>query len=631
MIIRPSDGMGLNALFAGGRFEQADDAFVVDRPEAGTPLGSSLCSLGSGYSVCISPDGAGRSFYGAYELTPIDGAGKAGYLKDVDSGEIWSPAFCPAGEKNRSVQTAYLPGRAVFKSLNHKIAAELAVGVLHDKPCEVWILKLENRSARHRSLSFTTYFRLSAGSGLELKFLPEEKALVGRKALGSLQAGVTEPGRDLVFFHASTLIPSSYEIERADFLGDGGTLRSPRALQQERSGGRDGTAENAIMSLTVCVDLPIEGEAEIGFCFGASESVEGALDAVRSLNEIDAAMEALERSGQHWPSISSTLAVKTPDAALDALVNTWLPYETYAGWAARRTGGVIMDGSQIVDSLRRYHPIVAAVPELCWSNLLSFAARMSSSGTLSASENVRVEPSADELLWLAASTAAYVAETGDVGLLEEKVWLTDGIPSSIGEECERAIRTCLDGKANVEDKELLRRTVNLWSLIRPECPGIEWIGTDAQARTADDTTVDGPTKRIRQLQAICPTLSDPALADSLALIPSTESRTGEMCALYMTLMERLFGVWASIEGLVVRPRLPESWQGFEMKRRFRGDTYHIRVSRSADGTRGWSLVVDGCPVMGSSVPYFGDGGEHQVDVVAGPDPAAADLRGNIET
>lgn len=625
MIIRPSDGMGLNALLASGRFAGDNGAFVVDKPGGPTPLGATLCSLGSSYSVGAAPDGAGRSFYGALELTPTDGAGKAGYLKDLDSGEIWSPAFCPAGEHNLQVQTAYLPGQAVFRSLNQKIAAELTIAVLHDTPCEVWILRLENRSAAHRTLSFTTYFKLSISSGLELKFLPNEKALIGRRALGALRPGVRGPGADLVLFHSSTISPSSYEIERADFLGEGGTLRAPKAVIQDRSGGHDGTPENAILSMTACVELPIEGEAEIAFCFGASENVEGALEAVRSLNEIEKVREAVKHSVMQWAGISSTFTVKTPDPALDALVNSWLPYEAYAGWVSRRTGGVILDDSQVLDSLRRYYPIIPAVPELCWSNLVSFAARMSSSGTLTAGENARVVPSSDEMLWLAASAAAYVAETGDLGLLDERLWLTDGVASTLGEECERAIRICLDESATVEDAELLRRTVHLWSLIRPNCRNIRWRESNGDLDAPGEMR-QGPTKRIRHLQSICPTLSDPLLARAVASIPPTDSPTGEMCSLYMVLIENLFGLWASVEGLVLRPRLPESWQSLEMTRRFRGDTYHIRVLKSAENKPGVSMLVDGSPLLGNAVPHFGDGGEHRIEATAGPNEEEPDLR-----
>lgn len=620
MIIRPSDGKGLQALFASGRFAEADGAFVIDKLGGAAPVGGMLCSLGSEYSVQMAPDGTGRSLFGPLDITPMSGTGKACYIRDLESGEVWSIAFSPLGERNTDYQISYLPGQATIHSLNNKIAAELTVAVLPDRACEVWRIRLENRSAADRVLAITTYAEPAIGSGVETKYFEEEHALIARKSLQAHQPGSGRTSRDLVLFHSCTIAPTAYETEKNAFIGDGSTLRNPRKLDQGGAEGRDGLVEEAILSFTANVDLPIEGEAEVGFCFGAVDSVEAAVDSARSVGRISRLRDALASSVEHWRELCSTLTVHTPDPALNALVNLWLPYEAYAGWISQRTGGVVFDSSQVVDGLRRYYAIAAAAPEVARDNLTDFASRMCATGTYVPTDDVQIVPSAEDMLWLAASAASYVSETGDLGALDLQTRGGDSITTSLREECERAIRMCLNAEKPCEDMGLLERTVELWVRIYPEAADLaDKLATVLKGRDCeDDDLPDDRTlsRRLSYLQSVCPTLADPAVLDQLRVAQSgSESSTRETCILYCALVERLFGVSASVDGLVVRPWLPDSWPGFEMTRRLRGDTYNICVRRSKASRPGMSMIVDGEPLLSDMVPYFHDGGEHVVEVI----------------
>ncbi len=614
MIIRPSDGKGLQALFAAGRFLEADGAFVIDKLGGAPPLGGTLCSVGSDYAVWVSPDGTGQSRLGPLDITAATGTGKAWYLRDVESGEIWSIGFSPLGERNTDVKVSYLPGCVTLSSRNSKIGAELTIAVVPDRTCEVWRIRIENRSAADRTLALTTYVEPCIGAGVETKYFEEEHALIARKSLRSHQIGNGPTGRDLVLFHSCTIAPAAFETEKANFVG-GGTLRSPM-VSGGGVEGRDGPVEEAVLSLTVNIDIPIEGEAEIGFCFGAAEHIDAAMDAVRSLGTVTWMNEAVDESTKHWGSLCSTLQVDTPDHVLNALVNQWLPYEAYAGWAAQRTGGVVFNPSQLADGLRRYYAITGAATGLARKNLARFAARMCASGAYSPDDDVQVVPAVGDMLWLAASAASYVAETGDIKALDVPIKGRDGIASSLKDECERAIASCRDGREQCEDTRLLDRTIRLWTRIYPDAARFSEMLTARRCDGLEDMPGDRSLpRRLGYLQSLCPTLSDPAVLDRIRLVHlDSESATGEMCGLYSALVEHVFGVTASLDGLVVRPTLPQDWDGFAMTRRLRGDTYKIRVRRSRDGKSGPSLIVDGAPLLSDTVPYSCDGCEHEVEI-----------------
>jgi len=87
--------------------------------------------------------------------------------------------------------------------------------------------------------------------------------------------------------------------------------------------------------------------------------------------------------------------------------------------------------------------------------------------------------------------------------------------------------------------------------------------------------------------------------------------TGSATWLFRVGTEWMLGVRPEWDGLRIEPCLPPRWKGFTMRRRFRGATYEIGVTRgSRDEVR-----VDGKRLASNLVPAFGDGGRHRVSVV----------------
>lgn len=93
------------------------------------------------------------------------------------------------------------------------------------------------------------------------------------------------------------------------------------------------------------------------------------------------------------------------------------------------------------------------------------------------------------------------------------------------------------------------------------------------------------------------------------------SGTASWC--YQAGTQYILGVRAGYAGLEVDPCIPKAWDGFSMKRRFRGAEYEIVVTNPEHVSKGvQKLVVDGKAIDGNVVPVF-DGGTHRVEVVLG--------------
>lgn len=85
--------------------------------------------------------------------------------------------------------------------------------------------------------------------------------------------------------------------------------------------------------------------------------------------------------------------------------------------------------------------------------------------------------------------------------------------------------------------------------------------------------------------------------------------TGTASWMYIAATQYLLGIRPTLEGLVVSPCLPASFEEVTVTRHYRGAAFRIRIRNARRATA--SLTVDGQAVEGLLVPAFADG-EHEV-------------------
>jgi len=94
------------------------------------------------------------------------------------------------------------------------------------------------------------------------------------------------------------------------------------------------------------------------------------------------------------------------------------------------------------------------------------------------------------------------------------------------------------------------------------------------------------------------------------------SGTASWC--YQAGLKYILGVMPGYGGLELDPCIPKAWDGFSVVRQFRGAEYHITVKNPDHVSKGVrSLVVDGEPVTGRTVPAFQAGTTHIVELTLG--------------
>jgi len=90
--------------------------------------------------------------------------------------------------------------------------------------------------------------------------------------------------------------------------------------------------------------------------------------------------------------------------------------------------------------------------------------------------------------------------------------------------------------------------------------------------------------------------------------------TGTVAWVYRILVDGLFGVKGSAQGLNIKPQLPADWPEAFIRRTFRGAHFNIRMTRRPDG-KPMSVRVDGQWLAGTLISDFEAGRSYEVDVL----------------
>jgi cyclic beta-1,2-glucan synthetase len=145
--------------------------------------------------------------------------------------------------------------------------------------------------------------------------------------------------------------------------------------------------------------------------------------------DLDAAFAAIT---EQWDNIVGAVQVKTPDRALDVLLNRWLPYQTLACRVWGRTGFYQASGAYgFRDQLQDVLALCLSRPDIARAHLLRAAARQFIEGDvqhwwLPESDRGLRTRVADDRVWLAYAVSQYVQITGNVEVLSEAVPFLEG-------------------------------------------------------------------------------------------------------------------------------------------------------------------------------------------------------------
>ena len=242
----------------------------------------------------ISEAGGGRLLWHGQALTrwlpdACDRDGLWIYVRDADSGAIWSVGRQPTGVQPEEAQTVFHPHMTEFHRRDHGIGLRMEVGVAAGDDVEIRRLTVVNESDEVRTLEFTSYGEVVLAPSLEDERHPAfSKLFVGSEHIPDLDGllftrRTRHPGeKPPVLLHRIVSNgtgpgPIGFETDRAAFLGRNGTSRHPRGVVGGLSGSAGWTLDPA-MALQARVELQPGERRELAFLTFAAGSRESVLE-----------------------------------------------------------------------------------------------------------------------------------------------------------------------------------------------------------------------------------------------------------------------------------------------------------------------------------------------------------------
>jgi cyclic beta-1,2-glucan synthetase len=359
-----------------------------------------------------------------------DRPGEAIYLRDEETGELWSPTPSPIRHEHAQYSAAHGFGFSRFEHRSHGVALTLTLFVAPEDPVKIGRLVVRNESPRRRSLSVTSYAEWVLGPSRAVgapHIITEEdpatRALFARNPWNSAFAGVAFAdlgGRQ-----------TEFTCDRREFLGRHGSLEAPCALVTGAAlAGRAGAALDACAALRARFELEPDATTEFTFVLGQAADA-GTAQALIARYRADTT-PALDAVKSQWDELFSHVQVQTPDRAFDLMMNGWLLYQTLACRTWARAAFYQASGAYgFRDQLQDAMALGLARPALLRAQILRAASRQFPEGDVQHwwlphnGMGVRTHIS-DDRAWLAYVTAHYVALTGDRAILDEPVPFIEG-------------------------------------------------------------------------------------------------------------------------------------------------------------------------------------------------------------
>lgn len=434
----------------GGFFDGGREYHIQLQPATRTPMPWSNVIANARFGTLVTESGAGFTWaensrqnkLTTWSNDPIsDPPPEILYLRDDQTLDMWRPFSYP--KKHEKVAWVH-HGQGYTRCLRTigDIEHEIVVSIAPEDPVKLISIKLKNQTSQERQLTAAYYAECVLGVVREqtnMHLVTEWDA----KTETLLIRNPYHPSYAEQVAFLKIIGPNcSATGDRVEFLGRNRTLHDPAAMHRESLSGKVGAGYDPCAAVASHFTIPANGTFEIAVVFGCGSNLAETTSLVNKYGNNDSVEEAIRLTMAKWDSILTKIQVKTPNRAMDLLVNRWLLYQVascrfWGRSAFYQSGGAFGFRDQLQDVMALVH----TRPELVREQILRAAARQYEAGDVQhwwhppKGEGTRTRFS-DDLLWLPFVVSYYVRITGDVQILDEQIPFLNSQPLT-ADEVER--------------------------------------------------------------------------------------------------------------------------------------------------------------------------------------------------
>jgi cellobiose phosphorylase len=464
-----------------GHFDSKAREYVIEKPDTPAPWANYLGS--PAYGAIISNNAGGYSFVksGAagrlirYRFNEQDRPGRYIYLRDDESGDYWSASWQPVGKPLDQYKSVcrHGTGYTILEAEYKDIRSEACYYVPQEADYEVWRVKVSNKGSSARKISAFGFVEFTCESFYEqdqvnlqyTQFITrtyfKDKFILQTINENCLNA-VNESRVETRFFALAGAKVASYCGDRAAFLGNYHDYGNPVSVEKGKLDGTLNYNLNPCGALHTTFSLAPGSSVEFAFLLGQKREPQ-ARELVTRYEDASLPDREIGELKNYWHGKLANLKVDTPDENFNHMVNTWNAYQCFITFNWSRAASLIYCGQRngygYRDTVQDIQGIIHLDPDMALEKIkLMISGQVSHGGALplvkynhnpgheDKPEDMSYRtgtghPSyrADDALWLFPTVWKYVAETGNVALLDEVIPYADAGQDTLFDHLKKAI------------------------------------------------------------------------------------------------------------------------------------------------------------------------------------------------
>ncbi|MEO8575349.1 MAG: glucoamylase family protein [Gemmatimonadales bacterium] len=390
---------------------------VVGNPAAGfvvSESGTGTTWTDNSYFYRLSP----------WQNDPVrDPAGECIYLRDEDTGELWTPTSEPIREKTLYT-IKHGAGYSIFEHAHNDVSTTLRVGVPESDSIKIQILRITNNGPTRKRLSVTSYVEWVLGANRE-KSQPYVRTEMTANGQAMFARNYFDPvfASRVAFCGMSTPL-SAFTASRREFIGRNGTLSQPAAMGRATLSGDIGDTIDQCAALQSIVEINPGATQEIVMLLGSGDGDEAATSLLTRYQNEAAASKALDHAARVWRTRLARISVQTPEPTFDLILNQWSLYQALSCRMWARTAVYQSSGAfGFRDQLQDVMAFTYTEPGLARDHIIRCASRQFEEGDVQhwwhpqSGRGVRTRFS-DDLVWLPYVLNHYLSLTADNSILD---------------------------------------------------------------------------------------------------------------------------------------------------------------------------------------------------------------------